>query len=222
MKKLFAAISMVFAFGTAASAQTQTFSLNAELTYSDLATAAVFGSTELTGTLTGQFSFDLSAPVVGTGGNAIAETASYEFISLTFNIGNQVLNFTSDAAVGRVLEVSNAFGGGTDQVQLSGPETVSLAGTDRTTALFVFDISGFGLFDSTSLTSVALAADPAPEVNIFGSSGGVLVLDGFEQFVEFEEATIRAVPEPATWLMMIIGFAGVGFAAKRRRRALNA
>ena len=120
MKKLFTILSMIFAVGTAANAQTQTFNLTADLTYSDLATAAVFGSSELTGTLTGQFSFDLSAPVVNTSGNAIAETASYEFTSLTFNIGNQVLNFTSDAAALRVLDVSNAFGTGIDQISLSG------------------------------------------------------------------------------------------------------
>ncbi|MBA2402921.1 MAG: PEP-CTERM sorting domain-containing protein, partial [Bradyrhizobium sp.] len=29
--------------------------------------------------------------------------------------------------------------------------------------------------------------------------------------------TISAVPEPSTWAMMILGFAGVGFMAYRRR-----
>jgi len=30
-------------------------------------------------------------------------------------------------------------------------------------------------------------------------------------------ANISAVPEPSTWAMMILGFAGVGFLAYRRR-----
>lgn len=39
----------------------------------------------------------------------------------------------------------------------------------------------------------------------------VLPLDSFT-------VTVAAVPEPSTWAMMILGFAGVGFMAYRRRR----
>ncbi|HEY5505363.1 MAG TPA: PEPxxWA-CTERM sorting domain-containing protein, partial [Sedimentisphaerales bacterium] len=31
-------------------------------------------------------------------------------------------------------------------------------------------------------------------------------------------ATISAVPEPSTWAMMILGFAGIGFMAYRQKR----
>ena len=34
---------------------------------------------------------------------------------------------------------------------------------------------------------------------------------------QYVTATISAVPEPSTWAMMILGFAGVGFLAYRRR-----
>ncbi len=34
------------------------------------------------------------------------------------------------------------------------------------------------------------------------------------------ESITSAVPEPATWLMMVFGFAGVGMALKRRRRMI--
>nr|WP_312014515.1 PEPxxWA-CTERM sorting domain-containing protein [Bradyrhizobium sp. AUGA SZCCT0283] len=34
---------------------------------------------------------------------------------------------------------------------------------------------------------------------------------------QFVTATISAVPEPSTWAMMILGFAGIGFLAYRRR-----
>jgi hypothetical protein len=33
-------------------------------------------------------------------------------------------------------------------------------------------------------------------------------------------ATFTAVPEPATWAMMLLGFGGIGFAMRRRRRGL--
>ena len=34
--------------------------------------------------------------------------------------------------------------------------------------------------------------------------------------------TIRAVPEPATWAMMLLGFGGIGFAMRRRRQPVLA
>lgn len=39
----------------------------------------------------------------------------------------------------------------------------------------------------------------------------------FGDNTEFVTATISAVPEPSTWAMMILGFAGVGYLAYRRR-----
>ena len=35
----------------------------------------------------------------------------------------------------------------------------------------------------------------------------------------FATANIAAVPEPTTWAMMLIGFAGIGYSTRRRRRA---
>lgn len=41
------------------------------------------------------------------------------------------------------------------------------------------------------------------------------------QFDNFNVATVTAgVPEPATWAMMLIGFTGLGYAARRRGAAL--
>jgi len=40
----------------------------------------------------------------------------------------------------------------------------------------------------------------------------------FQSFKQFELGdTVTAVPEPSTWAMMLLGFAGVGFMAYRRR-----
>ena len=36
---------------------------------------------------------------------------------------------------------------------------------------------------------------------------------------EFDNLAIRAVPEPSTWLMMLMGFAAVGFGMRRRQAA---
>jgi Protein of unknown function (DUF642)/PEP-CTERM motif len=47
-------------------------------------------------------------------------------------------------------------------------------------------------------------------VNTVASSNGGVMLDA---------VSISAVPEPSTWVMMLLGFAGLGFAAYRRARA---
>jgi len=40
----------------------------------------------------------------------------------------------------------------------------------------------------------------------------------FDHDFRFEDTAIGAVPEPSTWAMMILGFAGVGYMACRRRK----
>lgn len=42
---------------------------------------------------------------------------------------------------------------------------------------------------------------------------------GFSQVKQFQLSGVAAVPEPTTWAMMVIGFAGLGFMAYRRRPA---
>lgn len=48
------------------------------------------------------------------------------------------------------------------------------------------------------------------------SSGNVLL----ESVGGFQDASVGAVPEPSTWAMIILGFAGVGFISYRRRNKL--
>jgi PEP-CTERM motif len=51
---------------------------------------------------------------------------------------------------------------------------------------------------------------------LFTSTSG----DGFTQFKQFEVSGLErvgAVPEPSTWAMLILGFAGIGFMAYRRK-----
>jgi hypothetical protein len=40
------------------------------------------------------------------------------------------------------------------------------------------------------------------------------------QFVSSLDATTLTVPEPATWAMALIGFAGIGLVRRRSRRAV--
>ena len=43
------------------------------------------------------------------------------------------------------------------------------------------------------------------------------VLEGQPDWVLYSPAATSVVPEPATWTMMLLGFAGLGFAGYRRR-----
>jgi hypothetical protein len=48
-----------------------------------------------------------------------------------------------------------------------------------------------------------------------------LVINGFEQALEFVPQ-VAAVPEPSTWAMMLLGFAGIGAMSYRRRKSAPA
>jgi hypothetical protein len=63
--------------------------------------------------------------------------------------------------------------------------------------------------------------DPVIFVNpySFVTAGGIPVTaDGVEELLHFTSANPSAVPEPSTWAMMLLGFAGVGFAGYRSTR----
>ena len=66
-------------------------------------------------------------------------------------------------------------------------------------------------------------ADPFAEGQFTWSgppvSGFTLTPVAFPQFIAFDNLTVSAaIPEPSTWAMMLLGFAGLGFAGYRRAR----
>lgn len=91
-------------------------------------------------------------------------------------------------------------------------------------------------FQFTSATLTGAAALAAPYFSGFGhgdwgnapGSMGDLVIpwagqpgaSGYSESLVVRSAA--AVPEPATWLMMLIGFAGLGYTASRRKETLAA
>lgn len=114
-------------------------------------------------------------------------------------------------------------------------------------ALWNEDFSGIGtlnLFSSTDgiLFAALLGVNPAdtlnnadygPQVFNFGALNTRFVRfdmsncpqqpSGYESCaigeVAFRTAATGAVPEPATWAMMLLGFGGIGFSIRRRRKA---
>jgi hypothetical protein len=100
---------------------------------------------------------------------------------------------------------------------------------DTTTDLTIQAIDGTTLVQSFDLTGLKHDADlnfilvatggPLTEITLMSTSG-------ITQAKHFEVSGIAAIPEASTWAMMLLGFAGLGFAAYRKahsaRSALSA
>jgi hypothetical protein len=70
--------------------------------------------------------------------------------------------------------------------------------------------------DSALSTDAALMTNPFQAEVVYS-----LASVGTGQFNGGIDISVAAVPEPATWGMMLLGFAGLGFAFRNRRRIAN-
>jgi PEP-CTERM motif len=95
---------------------------------------------------------------------------------------------------------------------------------------FTIEANGVEILDTTfrslSIAESFFHDDVIDLGSDFGSTidltfGYTLVADGTGGF-GFDFALGGAVPEPSTWAMMLLGFAGLGFAGRRARRRVIA
>ena len=101
--------------------------------------------------------------------------------------------------------------------------TVTLQGKGPEAGVYTFSAQATGPFDGsgTNGDTMVVAAglqNGQPVEFITEVAIGQFFSNSFADFL-----LTTAVPEPSTWAMMILGFAGVGFTAYRRRnRAMHA
>ena len=114
---------------------------------------------------------------------------------------SNTFNFTFPAA---------GLGGATLTSVLSGLDATNIDFTSVTFNGQNFDIGMTGDIEFRFLKNLAVFTGPQ-EIIVNGVSGGNGSYSGTLSFSS-------AVPEPATWAMMIIGFTGAGVAIRRRRR----
>jgi hypothetical protein len=110
---------------------------------------------------------------------------------------------------------------GAQQENYQGPTTegwnVSLDGTTKSTGTVGIVSHGFSGWMNTSLF---FKADSATETLSFLAIGGPNA--SLPPFALLDGVTMTAVPEPATWAVMLLGFGGVGAAIRSRRKQVAA
>ena len=133
--------------------------------------------------------------------------------------GSLLNQFAAPLGMGNTTYMT-VFGGGTEQVSFATPQTsiviywgsidpgntVTINGQTVTGA----DLVALGATDDGSQT------EPSSNALVRISGLGTFTTATFSTNQNSFEFSIAAVPEPATWAMMMFGFAGLGYAAFRR------
>jgi hypothetical protein len=158
----------------------------------------------------------------------LGDTVSADY---TFPNSSTTLFASGNAVVGPGVEFNNIGGFG-----VGNSPAVDFSATNiLVTYPNGFTLSGVGTFDGwtftdhtasdivgVSLASTNLAGFTAADLG-FGSNFVTANTVGLGPdfpagtFISLNVAFASAVPEPSTWAMMILGFAGVGFVAYRRK-----
>jgi len=91
---------------------------------------------------------------------------------------------------------------------------VLINGTSYKSSIFGSSTTGFGLF----VNNIAITSGALNTIEIIGQSSSGNVSTGFSGNANF---TLTAVPEPASWAMMIGGMGLIGGVLRRRNTALR-
>ena len=114
------------------------------------------------------------------------------------------------------LALENDLGFNWIELSLVGTGTVSFSLLDDSGTTFTSDANGDFIFDLTNgqnrFAFQAVNGQSIAGLSFDVANGGVSSV----RQVRISQAT--AVPEPATWGMMLVGFGAIGFAMRRKRR----
>ena len=86
----------------------------------------------------------------------------------------------------------------------------------RTNTEYTVELLASSLVFTNFFSNVTSSADPYIYIDpafVGGEQFSLLISDGIGN----SPSAVTAVPEPSTWAMMILGFAGLGFMANRRK-----
>jgi hypothetical protein len=152
------------------------------------------------GTLMGTFSVDNSTPA-----NPVVPVTA---LSLTATPG---IYQGGTFGLGSLENLVNGYN------DLNGPNTTNFAILDAITSQFggvglglTFPYPGGGAIATTTLSQFGEAT-----YDVFNAGGQMIASEALSGTV----TPVAGVPEPSTWAMMLVGFAGLSFAGYRRTRA---
>lgn len=193
------AVSAMACFATPTTAQTL-FTGSTTGCFTTVGGTCTQGSTATTGGLT------------FTGGTFNQSTDASGFLGiggLTDNLGTFSLLGTPQSYSGSMFNLLVSF--------------TSPSGTTPSSSLFTALLTGSVI--STTSGSVFLNFDNT--TRLFGSAAGpftfavndVSVSAGSSGQILSGQVQMAAVPEPGTWALMLLGFGGVGYSMRRRRRS---
>jgi hypothetical protein len=125
--------------------------------------------------------------------NTGATPSSQADVALTFDVSGAPSLTDAFATF-----TGNMTGTGTDELSetLSNGVTLNLATPGSTSAMF------------SAIQSLGVLKDQSDFAGSAGSADSSILGNGF---------SVKGVPEPSTWAMMMLGFVGIGYAAFRRR-----
>jgi PEP-CTERM motif len=123
----------------------------------------------------------------------------------------------SSSACG-VFTANNVFAAGNYTVMLSLGGNARSAISDITTVGFGTSSTSYQLTEFQQATEVWNVSLATPGQLSIGDAGLINSAMGNILFSVEVDSVASAVPEPSTWAMMILGFAGIGFMSYRRSR----
>jgi len=158
-----------------------------------------------------------NAAVVIVGGSVVnlaVPTPTVSSTGLTINFGQEPIGATQSGAfsfntdgsayLANILVGTSTTGEAITGASLTGP------------GLGLVSFAPFAIGNNTGLgaSNISLLAGSTYNFSFTGSGNNQAAITG--------SVSLTPVPEPATWAMMLVGFAGVGMAIRRRRRPVLA
>jgi uncharacterized membrane protein len=169
------------------------------------------------------FSINDAGQVVGQSSSGYAtEWSGGSVINLGGLPGSMGSSASSINDAGQV--VGESLGGGYRATEWSGGSVINLGGLPGSTYSFAFSINDAGQVVGESLIGVEYATEwsGGSVINLGDLPGGysseATAINNAGQVVGVSYPIVLVVPEPSTWAMMLLGFAGLGFAGYRRER----
>jgi hypothetical protein len=213
--------AFVLAFGCAtAQSSTVTFDFTGTVNTVDpnLTSAFAVGNP-----ITGSYTFDTTAPNTSPGSdpNAAFYDSSFAYTVSAGSFTSSGTGFSTTVFYNLVL-APNVF---RDQYRIV-EQANGLSINGLTYSGFTLDLlTTSGTANSTPLASDALPSTP-PVISDFAINQLRFYFDdpnntatGVDYVIGSLDSLTEAVPEPSTWAMLLLGFAGLGFMAHRRKRA---